>query len=148
MTDLPAPPARRFQWPADYYSGPTPVAVLPRWAAFGCGGLSVLVIAIVTAVGVYLAHGGLNQVMDFAVATTMSEVRGMYTRDVPPAQRRSVDAELARLGKDLRAGNVNVAGLDPLLRAMRDAAEDAKVTPVEARRIEDMARSVVRRPHR
>ena len=107
----------------------------------------MLVLAIVVAGGIYLAHGGLNQLMDFAVSTTMAEVRGMYTSDVTPAQRKSVDAELARLGNDLRANNVSVAGLDPLLRAMRDAASDAKVNAIEARRIEDAARAIRRRHH-
>lgn len=146
MTDLPAPPARRFQWPAEYYSGPTPNAVFPRWVPFGCGAASVLMLAILVAGGVWLSSGGLTDLMDWVVGMTMGEVRGMYTSSVTPPQRQLVDAEVERVRKDLRANRISVAKLDPLLRALRDAASDSKVDPDEAQTIVAEAHAIRPQP--
>jgi hypothetical protein len=37
----------RFVWPAEYYSGPSPVAVLPRGVTFGCGAASIVALLLI-----------------------------------------------------------------------------------------------------
>ena len=81
---------RRFEWPADYYSGPVRAPILPKWAPFGCGGLAVVVLIIVFAGGAFLSSGGFVDLMDFVIGMTASEMKGQYAADVPAAQRKAL----------------------------------------------------------
>ncbi len=130
-----APAGPRFLWPAEYYSGPTPSAVLPRWATFGCGAAAVLVLIVVFAGGAFLAGGGFVQMMDMVFGMTLGEMRGMYAADVAPAQKTALESEIEALRKNLREEKIAPAALDPVLQTMRRATSDEKLTPVEVRDI-------------
>jgi hypothetical protein len=123
---------RRFRWPADYYSGATPEPVLPRAAAYGCGAASLLVLLVVFAGGVWLARGGIVQLLDFAIGMSAGDLRGMYAKDVTPATKAAVDAELERVRNDVRAGQLPAQSLQPLLQSMQKATADGKVDSAEA----------------
>ena len=130
------------KWPADYYSSPTPAGVLPQWVPFGCGGLSLLVLIIVFAGGTFLASGGFNSVMDFAIGMSVSEMKGQYAADVTPEQKKAIDDEAALLRKNLRDGNITIVNMQPFFERLRDASGDRKVTAEEAQSLTEIARKV------
>jgi hypothetical protein len=134
---------RRFVWPAEYYSGPTPAAVLPRGVTFGCGAAALVVVILVFAGGAFLASGGLTQLMDLALGMSMGDLRGMYTKDVTPAQKKELDTAMEQLRAGLRNGKVPVGQLQPVLESMRVVITDQKVTPDEVRTLAAASRKAV-----
>lgn len=131
---------RRFAWPADYYSGPSPVAVLPRGVTFGCGAASIAALLLVFAGGAFMASGGLVQLMDFTFGMSMADVRGMYAADVTSAQKKELEAAIEQLREGLRNGKVAVAQLQPVLETMRQGIKDKKLTPSEVQALTAAAR--------
>lgn len=122
---------RSFVWPADYYSGPSPVAVLPRGVTFGCGAAAVVVLILVFAGGAFMASGGLVQLMDFTFGMSMADLRGMYTSDVTSAQKTELESAIEQLRAGLRDGKVSVTQLQPVLETMRKGVSDKKMRPAE-----------------
>jgi hypothetical protein len=131
---------RRWSWPADYYSGPSPRAVLPRGVTFGCGAASVVALILIFAGGAFMASGGMYQFMDLALGMTMSEARGMYSQDVTPAQKKELEDSMDALRKNLRAEKVSIANLDPVLQTIRKTTSDKKLQPSEVTAISAAAR--------
>lgn len=131
MSEPETVPSRRFQWPAEYYSGPTPVAVLPKGVTFGCGAASLLALLVVFGGGIYLARGGIVDVMDMTFGMSMGELRGMYTKDVTPAQKAGFEAAIETLRQGVREEKIPIASLDPVLKTMRNAMADGKIDPHE-----------------
>jgi hypothetical protein len=132
---------RRFRWPAEYYSGPSPRAVLPRGVTFGCGAAAVVALLIVFAGGAFLASGGLVQFMDFALGMSMGDVRGMYASDVTSAQKDELEKAIEQLRAGLRDGKVSVTKLDPVMQTMRKGISDKKLTPSEVKALAAAARN-------
>lgn len=135
-------PKRMFLRPADYYSAVAPKAMLPQWAPFGCGAVAVVILIIVFAGGAFLTSGGFTDFMDFAVGMSVSEMQGQYAKDVPAAQKKSLDDEIARVRKNLRENKISVTQLQPFLVTLRDAVGDQKVTAPEVRQLETVARKI------
>lgn len=145
MSELETTPARRVVWPCEHYSGPTPAAVLPKGVTFGCGLTSVLVLLVVFAGGIYLAGGGIVDLMDMTFGMSMGELRGMYTKDVTAAQKAELEKSIEELRKNVREQKVPVARLDPVLQTMRKTIADRKVDPAEAEALAAAARKANRR---
>ncbi|MGZ5443066.1 MAG: hypothetical protein ACXW5U_13180 [Thermoanaerobaculia bacterium] len=122
---------RRFVWPAEYYSGPSRPAVLPRGVTFGCGAASVVMLILIFAGGAFMASGGLVQLMDFTFGMSMADVRGMYTAEVTDAKKKELEDAIERLRGGLREGRVSVTQLQPVLETMRKGIGDKKLTPAE-----------------
>ncbi|MGZ8708880.1 MAG: hypothetical protein ACXW31_11220 [Thermoanaerobaculia bacterium] len=122
---------RRFVWPAEYYSGPSRPAVLPRGVTFGCGAASVVMLILIFAGGAFMASGGLVQLMDFTFGMSMADVRGMYTAEVTSAKKKELEDAIERLRGGLREGRVSVTQLQPVLETMRKGIGDKKLTPAE-----------------
>jgi hypothetical protein len=133
---------RRRQWPADYYSSATPPPVLPSWATFGCGAASIAILLLVFAGGAWLSRGGFTDFMDMALGMSVAEMRGMYAEDVAPEQRKSLDEAVESMREALRDGKVTVAALQPFMQEMQKSVGDRKVTPAEAKALEDTARRI------
>ena len=143
-TEPPPPPALPFRRPADYYAAPPGEAppLFPRWVPFGCGAASLLAI-VVLFIGGALAGGGKGGgIFATLFGTMQSEIHGMFTKDVTPAQKAAFDAEMNALRGNLGAGKVSIDRLQPLLRAIRDASVDNKVTPEETERLTRAAHEV------
>lgn len=140
MSELETAPARRFVWPADYYSGPSPVAVLPRGVTFGCGAASIVVLLLIFAGGAFMGSGGLVQFMDFALGMSMGDVRGMYAAEVTAAQKQELETAIEQLRVGLREGKVSVAQLQPVLETMRKGISDRKLQPAEVEALTAAAR--------
>lgn len=117
--------------PADYYSGPSPVAVLPRGVTFGCGIAAVAALILVFAGGAFMSSGRLVTMMDMGIGMSMGDVRGFYTPDVTAAQKKELEAAMESLRANLRDGRTTVTRLDPVMQTMRKAISDAKVQPSE-----------------
>ena len=131
---------RRFVWPAEYYSGPSPNAVLPKGVTFGCAAAAVVALIIVFAGGAFLASGGLVQFMDFALGMSMGDVRGMYAAEVTAAQKQELETAIEQLRVGLREGKVSVAQLQPVLETMRKGISDRKLQPAEVEALTAAAR--------
>jgi ABC-type sugar transport system substrate-binding protein len=131
---------RRFAWPADYYSGPSPVAVLPRGVTFGCGAASIVVLILVFLGGAFMASGGFVKMMDFTLGMSMGDVRGMYTADVTAAQKDELEKAIEDLRRGLSEGRVSVTQLQPVLETMRKGIADKKLNPHEVQSLAAAAR--------
>lgn len=132
---------RTFVWPAEYYSGPSPRAVLPQGLTFGCGAAAVVALILVFAGGAFMASGGLVQFMDFALGMSMGDVRGMYTSEVTSAQKEELEKAIKELRAGLRSGKVSVTRLDPVMQTMRKGIMDQKLTPDEVKALATAARN-------
>jgi hypothetical protein len=137
---MPVDTVSRFSRPADYYASATPEPILPRWAPFGCGGLALVVLAVVFAGGAYLSRGGFTELMDLAMGMTMGEMRGMFTPEVTAAQKESLEGEIKTLRRNLRERGIAIAALDPVMQAMRRATADEKLRPDEVDAVVSAAR--------
>jgi hypothetical protein len=133
---------RPSRWPADYYSSPTPNAVLPSWLTLGCGIAGALALLLIFAGGYFASRGGMTQFMDFAIGMSITEMRGQYTPDVSAARKKSLDDEIARLRQNYREGKVALPAIQPFLEAIRDVSADGKVTGPEAARLEESTRKI------
>lgn len=131
---------RRFVWPAEYYSGPSPATVLPRGVTFGCGAASVVALILIFAGGAFMASGGLVQLMDFTFGMSMADVRGMYAAEVTAAQKKELEDAIEQLRGGLRDGRVSVTQLQPVLETMRKGIGDKKLTPSEVDALTTAAR--------
>jgi hypothetical protein len=129
-------PPRRFRWPADYYSGPSPKAVLPAGVTYGCGAAGAVALVVIFLGGVFLSGGGFTKFMDFAITMSVGEMRGMYGPDVSAARKKSLDAEIGRLREHYREGRVATAAMQPFLQELRNVVADGKVTGPEAGNLE------------
>ena len=145
-TELPETSFRRTNWPADYYAGPTPEAVLPRWTAYGCGAVSVLILIVVFAGGVYLSGGGMAQLMDFSFGMTLGEMRGMYTPEVTKAQKDTLEKEIEAMRANVRDGKTSVNSLQPVLQSIQKAIKDEKLTPAEVDQLTAATRKTAPKP--
>ena len=127
--------------PADYYSGPSPVAVLPRGVTLGCGITAVVALIVVFAGGAFMSSGGLVTMMDMGLGMSMGELRGFYTPDVTAAQKKDLEAAIESLRKNLRDGKTSVTRLDPVLQTMRRTVADEKMQPAEVDALAAAART-------
>ena len=137
MTDVTPQESRRVLWPAEYYSTPTPEAILPRGVSYGCGAASILVLVIVFAGGVFLTTGGLTDFMDFVLGMSFGELK--YDPAVTPAQKKSLTTEVDALRENLRTKKVPVAKLQPFLQSLQKAGADGTVNAAEAKQLEGAA---------
>lgn len=135
-------PERRLILPADYYSSESPRAILPPWATFGCGGLAVLALLVLFAGGAWLSGGGMVDLFDMVLGMTRAELRPLYARDVPAADRAALEKEIDTLRDQLRKGRVSPQRLSPLLQSMQRAIADRTVTPQETAEIAGAAKKI------
>lgn len=126
--------------PADYYSGPSPVAVLPRGVTFGCGAASIAALILLAGAGAWMASGGIVDVMDLTFGMSMGEVRGMYTPDVTAEQKKALEEAVESLRENVRTRKVPVAGLNPVLQTMQKGIADKKMSPAEVEALTAAAR--------
>ena len=133
---------RRFVWPADYYSSATPAPVLPRGVSYGCGIASVVVLLLIFVGGALVSSGGFVTFLDFAIGTSLGELRKQYAADVTPEQRKSFDDETVRLRENLRGGRISLPAMQPFLQGVSTASADRKVTVQEVRWLEEQARKI------
>jgi hypothetical protein len=137
MTDVTTNESRRVLWPAEYYSTPTPEAILPKGVSYGCGAASVVVLILVVAGGIFLSTGGLTDFMDFVLGMSFGELK--YASAVTPAQKKALTTEVDALRENVRAKKVPVAKLQPFLQKLQNASTDGTVSSAEAKELESAA---------
>jgi hypothetical protein len=133
---------RRFPWPAEYYSAPTPDPLLSRAVAYGCGAGSLAVLIAVFAGGFFLTRGGFVNLMDMGIGMSVGEMRGMYADSVPESQRESLEAEIEKMREGMRSGELPPGAVQPFLETMRQATRDGTVDPGDAEKLEESARRI------
>ena len=132
--------------PADYYSGPSPVAAIPRGVTFGCGAASIVALILLAGSGAWMASGGIVDFMDLVFGMSMGEVRGMYASTVTAQQKKELEEAVEVLRGSLRDGKVPVAALDPVLQTMRKGIADKKMDPAEVEALAAAARKAGQPP--
>jgi len=140
----PEPRSLPFRRPADYYAAPLSEVrpLFPRWVPYGCGTASLLVIVVLFMAGTFAGSGKAGSLFAMLFGTMQDEIRGMLTKDVTPAQKAALDAEFKTMRGKLAAGSVSMDRLQPVLRAIRDASMDSKITPDEAAKLTRAAHDV------
>lgn len=133
---------RRFVWPSDYYSSASPERVLPKGVAFGCGAASVVVLLVIFVGGALVSREGFADFIDFAIGMSLGEMRGQMTKDVTPAQKKTLEDEIERMRANLREQRVSVGAVQPFLQGLQKAGADRRITPAEARSLEQTARRI------
>ena len=144
LPSAPEPPSLPFRRPADYYAAPLSDVrpIFPRWVPFGCGTASLIVIAVLFGVGVLAGSGKGGSIFATLFGTMQDEIHGMFTKEVTAADKSLFDAEMKTLRGNLAKGKVSIDRLQPLLRAIRDASIDSKITPEEAKKLTAAAHQV------
>ena len=148
MSDLipsaPEPPSLPFRRPADYYAAPLSDVrpIVPRWAPFGCGTASLVVIVVLFGAGILAGGGKGGSIFATLFGTMQDEIHGMFTKEVTAADKSLFDAEMKTLRGNLAGGKVSIDRLQPLLHAIRDASMDSKITPEEAKKLTSAAHEV------
>lgn len=142
MTVSESPAKRPFLWPADYYSSATTNRVLPQWAPFGCGAVSIVVLIVVFAGGAFLASGGFTDFLDLAIGMSVSEMKGQYANDVSAAQKKSLDDEIAVMRKNLREERIALPAVQPFLELLRQATSDREITTQETANLEGIVHRI------
>jgi len=140
----PEPRQLPFPRPADYYAAPLSDVrpIFPRWVPFGCGAASLLVILVLFGAGAVAGSGKGGSIFAWMFATMQDEIRGSFTKEVSATQKAAFDVEMKTLRGNLDKGSVSIDRLQPLLRAIRDASIDSKVTPEEATQLTKAAHDV------
>lgn len=132
-------PARApFQLPADYYSTP-PVATLPRWLPYGCGGVSLFALLLIFGVGAFLSGGGFAVLLDYILVTTTAEIKTMYASDVTADEKRDFEQSMKALSAHIDSGKVSPADVQELLRTIVNVSADRKATKHEIRTLTALA---------
>ncbi len=85
---------------------------------------------------------GMGRMMSKIIGSMEGDITGMYTKDVPKADRAALGAELKKLATNLETEKVPVASLQPVMGVLRDATMDEKVTPAETRKLIDAIRKL------
>ena len=89
-------------------------------------------ILILLAGGAWAGSGKGGSIFATLFGTMQDEIHGMFTKDVTPAQKAAFDAEMNALKTNLGNGKISIDRLQPMLRSIRDASLDSKITPQEA----------------
>jgi hypothetical protein len=136
----PVPP-RKSRLPADYYAAPANEVrpIFPKWVPRGCGIASAVILVIGFAIGAVVMHVGLGKLMAYLLDMSVAEIQPMIGKDVPPAEKQALNAELGQLSKNVESEKTNLTRLEPVLTALKEAMEDKKITPAEAERITKLA---------
>ena len=127
-------PNLSFRRPADYYASPVGDAkpLFPSWVPYGCGSAAIVLLVLVFLAGIFAAHGGMGQLLDLMFGQMQGDIDKMFTKDVQPAQKTAFDAEMKAMRDRVRQNQLKIDRLQPLLRDLRDAVSDEKVTAAEA----------------
>ena len=86
----------------------------------------------------------MGELFAFFFATTQSEIDKAFTKDVKPADRQALDAEMKTMRESVRQNRTSVEQLQPLLRTLRDVISDERVTPAETQQLIHEVREINR----
>lgn len=141
VTPIAAVPRR---WPGHYYGSVAlpPRPLFPKWVPFGCGSAAIVALLILFVGGAIAGSGGAGLIFEMVFGSMQDEIDGMFSRQVPPAQKAEFDEAMKSLRARMKGPGVPLEKLQPLLRAIRDASSDGEVTAQEARGLTDAVRAV------
>ena len=134
-TPPPEVPPRGFRRPADYYSSPSPLSVLPQWVSLGCGGLGLLALIVIFALSFWISSSGFGQFLDMTLGASLGEMRGMYAKDISEADKTRLESEVETMRGHLRAERLATTRLQPFLQALSRSTRDGSVNAQEVKQI-------------
>jgi hypothetical protein len=106
----------------------------------GCGSASVAFVVLLFAGGVWIQHGGLETVMDFALGMMQGEMAGMYDKDVPDREKQALSAAMASFRANIKTDKVPLLKVQPVMDAMQPAVADKHLSREEVRRLTETIR--------
>jgi hypothetical protein len=127
--------------PADYYAAPANEVrpIFPKWVPRGCGIAAAIILVVGFVIGAVVMHVGLGKLMAYLLDMSVAEIQPMIGKDVPPAQKQALNAELGQLSRNVESNKTNLTRLEPVLNALKEAMEDKKITLAEAERLAKLA---------
>jgi hypothetical protein len=133
-----------FQKPADYYSAPPGQRGkgIPRGMQIGCGVAGLLFIGLMFLGATFLSAEGAGKFMGFLFGRLKSEISAMTAADVTAEQKQALDRELDVLIRKTESNDLNIVSLQPLLREMREAVVDNRLSPDEVTRLTRILREL------
>jgi hypothetical protein len=144
-TGEPVPVSGSYRRPAEYYEAPGAPAEkkgCPRWLLFGCGGLGCLGLLLIFGLGFWATRGGGARLTGFVVSTLEKDAEELYTDDVAQEDREALRRELASLKDHIRAEQVDLMELQPVLSQINTSIRDRKLTPPEVEALIDTIRAI------
>lgn len=100
------------------------------------------VLVVIVTGGYFFAHGGLQQFTAYVVDDAAGTIDGKLAKDVPPAQRKELAAELGNTAKNVRDGRLPLPRVMKLLEALQDANKQESVKSDDAARVIREARTL------
>ncbi len=144
-TGEPVPVSGSYRRPAEYYEAPGAPAEkkgCPRWLLFGCGGLGCLGLLLIFGLGFWATRGGGARLTGFVVSALAKDAEELYTDDVAQEDREALRRELADLKDHIRAEQVDLMELQPVLSQINTSIRDRKLTPPEVEALIDTIRGI------
>jgi hypothetical protein len=142
----PVPASGSYQRPASYYEGPGAPAGekrgCPRWLLFGCGGLGCLGLIVIFGLGFWATRGGGARLSGFVISSLEKDAEELYTDDVSQEEREALRRELASLKDHVKAEQVDLMDLQPVLSQINGAIRDRKLTQPEVEALIDTIRGI------
>jgi hypothetical protein len=130
------PAASAFRRPADYYSSvDTQKPIFARWVPFGCGTASIVVIVAMLIMAAGISSGAFGELFEYVFASMEGEIVKMMAPDVKPEQKKAFQAEMKTMRESIRRGKLSMDRLQPLMKSIREASVDEKVTGPEVERL-------------
>lgn len=132
-----APARPPFPLPAEYYSAPPGdrAPLFAPWATTGCGTVAIVLLILAFTAGYVFSHGAATRMLTWVFSKSQSDIVPMYGKDVTAGQKGELDSEMTSLKKNLAAKRISLDRLQPILRDMRDAMLDQKVTSEETNKL-------------
>ncbi|HKO56384.1 MAG TPA: hypothetical protein VJ276_10935 [Thermoanaerobaculia bacterium] len=143
MSEFSSPPtAPSVRLPADYYCAPSSEIrpIFPRWVPLGCGSASVAFVVLLFAGGVWVQHGGLEKLMDFALGMMTGEMAAVYDKDVSDAEKQALSEAMAAYRANIRTDKVPLLTVQPVMDALQPAIADKRLTREEIRHLTETIR--------
>ncbi|HEY0787456.1 MAG TPA: hypothetical protein VGE86_02345 [Thermoanaerobaculia bacterium] len=135
-----------YQRPAEYYETPGAPAGskrgCPRWLLFGCGGLGCLGLIVIFGLGFWATRGGGARISGFVISSLEKDAEELYTDDVPQEDREALRQELNSLKDHIRAEQVDLMELQPVLSEINGAIRDRTLTQPEVEALIDTIRDI------
>lgn len=148
MSDIAPPPQPQssFRLPADYYCAAAVdlKPLFPRWVPLGCGWASALFLVVLFAGASFVSGGGLGQFMDMLLGMMAGEITEMYASTVTEEQKKALEAEIDRLGENVRTNRLPATRVQDVLGTISEVSRDRTITPEEVQRLTGVVREANR----
>jgi len=133
-----------FRGPADYYAAPAKDLrpLFPRWVPIGCGWASVAFVILLFAAGALAPKSG--SALDWLFGKINDDITAHLQRDVTPAQKAALAAEMKTLRASANAGRLKLEKTQSFLKLVTEVDGDEKIDHADADKLIAAMRDVNR----